>query len=128
MKISSRKYARALALMLDAADRVIIGNFLAVLRKRRQMKLLPKILAAFEEEWLAQRGYARVEVQYPKKFEASLADLEKKLKEKLGDKLSLRAIPREDLIGGYRVRIGDTLIDASVENSLQLLAHKISSM
>lgn len=126
MKITAQKYAQALALMLDSAEKTIIENFLALLRQRKQTRLLPKILKNFENEWRRQRGYTKVQVSYPKKFESELPELEAALRAKLGDKIHLDAISDENLIGGYQVRVDDTLIDASIQGRLKALEKKIN--
>ncbi|MEK7523885.1 MAG: ATP synthase F1 subunit delta [Patescibacteria group bacterium] len=125
MKITPRKYAKALAIMLDSAEKTIISNFLSVLRQRHQMKLLPKIMEAFEEEWMKHRGITQVDVTYPENFESSMQDLDARLREKLGDKISVQAVPSDGMIGGFKVRIDDTLIDASVEGMLKMLEARL---
>ena len=125
MKITPKKYAQVLAIMLDTAERTIIANFLAVLRRRRQIKYLPRIMRAFEDEWLKRRGIKKVEISYPERFADSLAGFEKNLKLNLGDKLKIKAVPADDMIGGFRVRVGDTMMDASVSGRLKALARKI---
>lgn len=126
MKISPRKYAQALALMLDTAEKTIIGNFIEVLRQRKQTKMLPKILRAFEEEWLKQRGIKKIDILYPKSFESSLLELEERLTDIVGEKLKIKALPSNDLIGGFKIKIDDTLIDASVEGNLAALAKRLN--
>lgn len=126
MKITAQKYAQALALMLDSAEKTIIENFLALLRQRKQSRLLPKILKSFETEWRKQRGYTKVQVSYPKKFENDLPELEAALRAKLGDKIHLATTADDELIGGYQVRVDDTLIDASIQGRLRALEHKIT--
>lgn len=125
MKITPRKYAQALALMLDTAEKTIIGNFIEVLRQRKQTKMLPKILRAFEEEWLKQRGIKKVDILYPKSFESSLPELEERLADIVGEKLKIRALPSSNLIGGFKIKIDDTLFNASVEGNLAALAKRL---
>ena len=127
MKITPRKYARALAMMLDSVETTIIKNFLEVLQSRNQMKLLPKILPAFDEEWRKIRGIVKVEVQYPEKFEESLHELEKAIKERFGDKVIMTAKPSSELIGGFRMKLDDNVIDASVQGMLAALEHKLTT-
>lgn len=126
MKVTPRKYAQALALMLDTAEKTIISNFLTILRQRKQSKMLPKILQALEEEWYKKRGIRVVTVSYPPKFESSLPELEMKLKEKLGEKIRLKKIPIENLIGGFTLKVDDTLIDASVSGGLRELTQRLT--
>lgn len=129
MKITPRKYAQALAQTLEDKDDTvsIINNFLKMLQRRKQFRLLPKILQAFEQEWANRRGVVRMEVTYPEKFESSLAELEKNLSEKLGKKIEMRAKPSKTLIGGFRLKVEDSLIDASIEGRLKDLERHLRS-
>lgn len=127
MKISPRKYAQALAQMLEsAADaKVIIRNFLIMLRRKKQFRILPKILQVFESEWNRQRGIVKMNIAYPEKFAESVEELKKKLGEKLGKQIDVYAKPSTSLIGGLCVQIEDTLIDASIEGKLRRLAAQL---
>lgn len=127
MKITPRKYAQALALMLEASERAVIENFLMLLKSRQQLKLLPKILGAFEEEWLKRRGVVRIEARYPEKYPESIKELERRLKEKFGDKMVLKTVASKELIGGYQLRIGDMLVDATIKGRLKALGKRLKS-
>lgn len=126
MKITPRKYAKALAMMLDSVDTTIIQNFLEVLRSRNQTKLLPKIMTVFDFEWRAQRGIVRVEVTYPEAFKDSLSDLEKVLSERFNGKVIMTAKPSSTLIGGFRLKLDDTVVDASIAGMLAELEKKLT--
>ena len=128
MKITPQKYAQALAETLyDAKEpSAVIQRFLALLRRRKQFKLLPKILHAFEKEWNTRHGVIKMAVVYPAKFKDSVAHLGKSIEEKLGKKVEITAAPSDSLIGGFRVHIEDTLLDASIEGQLKALAQALS--
>lgn len=131
MKLTPKKYAQALVQALDAAPgaeqtAVFARNLLRLLRKKKQFRLLPKIMRAFEEQWNARRGIIKLEVVYPEKFADLLADLEKKLSEKLGKPLDMNVKPSKTLIGGYKVLMDDVLIDSSIESKLQALKRKLT--
>lgn len=123
MKITPKKYAQALAGSLEASEdpKQIIQNFLKLLRRRKQSRLLPKVLQAFEQEWASRRGIVKCRVSYPEKFPDSVAELGRRLSEKLGKKLEITESPSPNLIGGFRVQVEDTLIDASIEAWLRAL-------
>lgn len=129
MKITPRKYAQALAQTLESTEnpKEIIRNFLTFLRRRKQFRLLPKILQAFEEEWSRRRGIVRMRVTYPTRFEESLQELEANLQKRLGKSVDMHAKPSETLLGGFRVQIEDTLIDASLETRLNALEYRLNS-
>lgn len=129
MKISPRKYAQALAQTLEAAkdQKIIIANFLTLLQRKKQFRLLPKILHAFEQEWNRRRGIVKMSINYPAKFEASLAGFVQGLEQALQKKIHVIARPSSSLIGGFRIRTADMLIDASIEGRLAELSHKLTS-
>ena len=128
MKFSARKYAQALVEALDfkeADEKVIIKNFLHVLQKRRNLKLLPKILKTFEEEWNAKQGILQISVTYPSKFPEALKHLEEALMKALGKKLSITEKASDSLLGGYQIKVKHMLIDGSVDGQLNKLRKKL---
>lgn len=128
MKITPRKYAQALAQTLEEKDdpKAIIRNLLALLRRRKQFRLLPKIIEAFEREWNRRRGIVKLKVTYPAQFENSINELEKKLRSILRSKLWIVPHPSSTLIGGLRIETEDTLIDGSLESRLKELSQKLT--
>lgn len=127
MKITPRKYAQALADMMEkSSDKVAaIRNFLAFLRRKKQFRLLPKVMLAFEKEWNAREGIVKLSVTYPEKFEQSVAELGRKIGASLGKKVAIQSKPSQKLIGGFTVQMDDTLIDASVQGRLKSLEQKL---
>lgn len=124
MKITPQKYAQALAAALEESKdaSLTMQNFLSMLRRRKQFRLLPKIVMAFEREWSTRKGIVRVDVAYPKKFESSVAELETSLSQKLGKTIQSHAKPSGTMIGGYRIKVDDVLVDGSLEGRLTKLA------
>lgn len=127
MKITPRKYAQALAAALDGGSppELAVKNLMLLLRKKKQFKLLSKVIQSFEELWARQRGIVKMAVIYPEKFEASLQKLAESLSAKLGKKIEMKATASKTLIGGFRVRTDDNLIDASVEGRLKAMAKRL---
>ncbi|MBI5412889.1 F0F1 ATP synthase subunit delta [Candidatus Peregrinibacteria bacterium] len=127
MKITPRKYAQALADMMETSSSKIasIKNFLAFLRRKKHFRLLPKVMQAFEKEWNARSGIVKLSVTYPEKFAQSVAELERKVGASLGKKVTVKAKSSPKLIGGFTVQMDDTLIDASVQGRLKSLEQKL---
>lgn len=114
---------------LENADdpKPAIKNLLNLLRRKKQLKLLPKILQAFEELWNQSHGIMKMEVSCPQKFESSLQILEKSLTEKTGKKMIFKQKTDDSLIGGFRIRSGDTLIDSSLKSRLKMLEQRLAT-
>lgn len=136
MKITPRKYAQALAQAFeeikDPQDPQVvtqyIASLLALLRRRKQFRLLSKIVEAFEHEWNRRRGIVKLKVTYPAQFKNSITELEEKLRS-IGMRglasLCISGQRSSTLIGGVRIEIEDTLIDGSLETRLKTLAKKL---
>lgn len=128
MRITPRKYAQVLADMMEkSSDKAsAIKNFLAFLRRKKQFRLLPKVMQAFEKEWNARKGIVKLSVAYPEKFEQSVAELGRKIEANLGKKITIQSKPSQKLIGGFTVQMDDALIDASVQGRLKSLEQKLT--
>ncbi len=123
MKISAQTYARALADALkDVPDpTAVIKSTLLVLQKRKQLKLLPKILAAFENEWNNRNYIVKMHVLYPKNFAQSVDAFVAACGQKVKKEIIVESRPSDELIGGFKVIIGETVLDGSVQGQLKAL-------
>ncbi len=126
MKLTAKKYAQALAQVLGESDvtpKTVAKHFMDTLRRRHQTRLLPAILKHVESEWCKEKGITQVNVEYAPKFKDALAVFEASLKD--SKKFLVQSTVREDLLGGYRIKIDDTLIDASLKGRLTELSNKL---
>lgn len=98
----------------------IIRNFLYVIADHRRTHILPEIVAAFEDVVRQRQGIAEAEVSCA--FELSAAQkkrLSQTLERVTGKKIEARFTLDPSLLGGAVVRVGDTIYDGSVRNSLK---------
>lgn len=126
MKLTAKKYAQALAQVLadkDVQPKTVAKHFMDTLRRRHQMRLLPSILKHVESEWCKENGITQVNVEYAPKFKDALTVFESALKD--SSKFLVKSSVREDLLGGYRIKIDDVLIDASLKGRLNELSNKL---
>ncbi len=126
MKLTAKKYAQALAQVLaekDVQPKTVAKHFMDTLRRRHQMRLLPSILKHVESEWCKENGITQVTVEYAPKFKDALSVLETALHE--SKKFLVQSTPKDDLLGGYRIKIDDVLIDASLKGRLTTLSQKL---
>ncbi len=103
-------------------------NFLLLLRKRRRMNLLPVINENFARQALEYRGMVEAQVRAA----VALTDDEmERLQRILNSRLSKRAQVNvqidPELIGGWVVRVGDTVVDGSIKTSLENLRERIAA-
>lgn len=103
-------------------------NLIKVLIEYGRLSLLPAVADAFEA--LKAQDEGTLDAQIIAAAEPSAAetkDLIKKLELKFGKSIEATVSVDAELIGGVKIIIGDTVIDASVKSQLQNLAYTLSA-
>jgi len=100
----------------------VVRHFLGVLAKNERIGLLPDVASALEDLRRAHEGREEAHIESP----LPLSDEETSaIAARLGKQLGVTLVPevtvKPELIGGVRVRVGDTLFDATVAGSLESL-------
>ncbi len=100
-----------------------VGNFIHILAEHKRLPLLPLILEQFEQLKTAEQKQVEAEVisAFPL-TEAQQQALIDKLQKKLATQVSLTLRVDESLLGGVMIRVGDLVIDSSVQARLKKLA------
>ncbi len=119
--------ALAEALSKLAADaHPLTRNTLGVVLERRREALLPELHGAFAALVRAARGQMVGVLESAQPLDpAAVAEIEKKTGAALGAAVSLTLRVAPELIGGVRVRVGNTLYDGSVKTALEELERKL---
>jgi ATP synthase F1 delta subunit len=117
----------------DALDRAISGadesfvNFLKLLIENHRMPVIFRVRRGYEELWEEANKLIPVSV-------TSAIELDKKTVKELGDRIAeqtgrrveLTAEVDPDILGGIVVRVGDSILDASVRNRLDQLRKQVA--
>jgi len=103
-------------------------NFIRVLVGAERLALLPEIRSLFESLKDDAEGVARAQIvsAFPLTG-AELDSLTAALEKRFGKKIEATVSVDEELIGGARITVGDTVIDASVQGELQAMANYLQS-
>lgn len=133
MKVQLKKYALALAQSLKAEKdkqeiERKIQNLFKILAKNRQSKLISKFENEFKLVWREVNGQLEVLVTLP--YEPTDEDkmsLIKLLSEALNKEIILNVTVDEAVIGGMKIEFEDCVIDATVQQNLELLKQSINS-
>lgn len=103
-------------------------NLIKVLVEYNRMSILPAISSAFEALKAQAEGVLDAQIiAAAKPSEAEVKDLVKRLEVKFGKKIEANVSVDAALIGGIKIIVGDTVIDASVKGQLQSLAYTLSA-
>ena len=103
-------------------------NLIKVLVEYNRMDILPAITSAFEELKAQDEGVLDAQIiAAAKPSAAEVKDLVKRLEIKFGKKIEAKVSVDSELIGGIKIIVGDTVIDASVKGQLQNLAYTLSA-
>ena len=107
---------------LDASGR----RFVEVLVEADRVAVLPQIAALFDDLKNEAEGVAtaRIESAFPL-TDAQVAELKAALEKRFGKKIEATVDVDPELVGGARITVGDTVIDASVRAQLQSMANQL---
>jgi len=128
MKITANQYARTLFELIDRksskeADEIIF-NFTQIVKKNKQIKLMPRIIESFNNIWNEQNKIIEVQVTSSKELdELAKNKIESYVKKRyeIENVVMTRKIDK-DIIEGLIVKIGDDLLDASAIGQLEKLS------
>ena len=122
--------ARGKALSAIFTNRItdLMLRFLLVLNNKGRLDRLESIEIAFDQ--LVQEAFGRIEVDVitPVAIDAELiATIKEKISTVLGKEPILHPYVDESLLGGIKLRIGDQLIDGSVQTRLRKLSEELKN-
>ena len=102
-------------------------SLVQLLAKRGRISILPAVSAEYRRLLLHERGILEARVTSPTPLaEADLVALKGKVEAMTGATVELTTALDPALIGGLTVRVGDTLIDASVRGRLERLRERLT--
>lgn len=106
----------------------LVGNLLQAIARRQRLSIVPELADTFDEMLRERRGETTGEVVSSQALdEASTESLRQLAKSLSGRDVHLTFREDPSLLGGVRLRIGNTLYDGSVVRSLELLREKLLS-
>jgi F-type H+-transporting ATPase subunit delta len=123
---STKEKQDGLARMLDGADQVFL-NFLALLIENHRMPVIFRVRTEYERMWDEENKTLPVEITSAIELdEQTTASLGRTIGQRTGRKVSLAAHVDPDILGGIIVRIGNSILDASIRNRLEQLRRHVA--
>ena len=117
----------------DALDRLLDGaeegflNFLRLLIENHRMPVVFRIRDEYERLWAEENRVLPVEVTSAIKLdEKTTESLGRNIGERTGRKVKLNARVDPEILGGIVVRVGNSILDASIRNRLEQLRKQVA--
>src|SRR5271163_3813464 len=123
---SSTEKQQALDGLLDGADESLL-NFLRLLIENHRMPVIFRIRQEYERLWEEENKTLPVQITSAIALdEATTESLGKTIGERAGRKVTLAAHVDPDILGGIIIRVGNSILDASIRNRLEQLRRHVA--
>ena len=121
--------AKARALVsCDPERTAAMRSFVLFLAARRRVALLPAVVARVREEGERRRGTRRATVWSARELEpAELERLKRFARKRAGGECILETRVDPGVVGGFRMRLGDRMVDCSLRRQLDLLRGRLGA-
>jgi len=123
---STEEKKDGLGTLVEGADETVL-NFLALLVEKHRTPLIFRVRRAFDGLWAQEHKLLNVEV-------TSAVELDPRVVEQIGDrvgeqtdrKVELSSTVDPDILGGIVLRVGNSVLDASIRNRLEQLRRQVA--
>ena len=123
---SSAEKQQALGGLLDGADEIFL-NFLGLLIENHRMPVIFRIRHEYERLWDEENRTLPVEITSAIALdEQTTESLGRTIGERAGRKVTLAARVDPDILGGIIIRVGNSILDASIRNRLEQLRRHVA--
>ena len=123
---STEEKQSALERVLDDADPVFV-NFLELLIENHRMPVIFRIRAQYERMWEEENRTLPVEITSAVELDKATTDsVGQAIGERTGRKVMLATRVDADILGGIVVRVGNSILDASIRNRLEQLRKQVA--
>jgi len=116
----------ALGRVLEGADQSFL-NFLSLLIENHRMPVLFRIRQQYERLWEEENRMLPVEITSAVALdEQTTEELGRTIGERAGRRVTLSSRVDPDILGGIIVRVGNSILDASIRNRLEQLRRHVA--
>jgi ATP synthase F1 delta subunit len=117
----------------DGLDRAVSGadavfiNFLKLLIENHRMPVIFRVRREVDELWRKENKLLPVTVTSAVELDKdTVTQIGDRISEQTGQKVELSAIVEPDILGGLVVRVGNSILDASIRNRLEQLRKQVA--
>jgi F-type H+-transporting ATPase subunit delta len=123
---STKEKQDGLERAITGADPILI-NFLELLIENHRMPVLFRVRRAFDAMWEAENQLLPVSITSAVELDkATVRQIGDRIAKQTGRKVELSSTVEPDILGGIVVRVGNSVLDASVRNRLDKLRKQVA--
>jgi len=123
---STEEKEDGLSKAVTGADEAIV-NFLSLLLENHRMPVIFRVRRAYEVLWEDRNQLLPVQITSAIDLDSSVADrIGKEIGEQTGRKVELTQTTDPDILGGIVLRVGNSILDASIRNRLENLRKQVA--
>jgi F-type H+-transporting ATPase subunit delta len=123
---STKEKQQGLERMLDGADERLL-NFLKLLIENHRMPVIFRIRREYERLWEQENRLLPVVLTSAVELdERTTTDLASRIGERTGRTVELTTRVEPEILGGIVVRVGNSILDASIRNRLEQLRTQVA--
>jgi F-type H+-transporting ATPase subunit delta len=112
--------------LIDGAESIFM-NFLEALLERHRMPAIFRIRTRYEELWDDENQLLEVEVTSAIALDQStVRSIGDRIGEQTGNKVDLTSVVDPDILGGIILRVGNSILDASIRSRLNQLRKQVA--
>jgi len=123
---STKEKQDGIARMLTDAD-PLLTNFLDLLIEKHRMPLIFRIRRDLHQRWEHHNRMLAVSVTSAIELDAAtVAHIGERIGERTGRRIELTSVVDPDILGGLVLRVGNSILDASIRNRLDQLRKQVA--
>lgn len=123
---SSEEKKEGLGRMLEGADETLV-NFLELLVEKHRMPAIFRIRRQLDERWERENRLLPVQVTSAIDLdESTIEQIGDAIGEQTGQRIQLTSQVDPDILGGIVLRVGNSILDASIRNRLEQLRKQVA--
>jgi F-type H+-transporting ATPase subunit delta len=123
---STQEKKDGLGKLLDGADDILI-NFLELLIEKHRMPAIFRIRRHYDTLWERDHHILQVRIATAVALDEGVArKLGEQIEKSTGQKIELTASVDPDILGGIVLRVGNSILDASIRNRLENLRKAVA--
>jgi ATP synthase F1 delta subunit len=123
---SSQEKEEGLDKVLSDAD-PILENFLKLLIEKHRMPAVFRVRRTYDQMWQEENKLLPVEITSAIELdEQTVKQIGDRIGEQTDQKIELSARVEPDILGGLVVRVGNSIIDASIRSRLEQLRRQVA--